>query len=220
MSIGERIRTFREANGWTLAEMADRLDVQISAQSLGRYELSKRVPDADLLAAIVRLGCDPVALLMGPGASQPQAQSQSQSMAPKTASMIERLAFRASAGNGFVALDETGETVPIHDEVLRRLNLRAEHARYIEADGDSMVPTLHHGDPMIIDVSPDARARIRDGAIYVFRIGDEAYVKRLRREPGTIIMMSDNRDAFPERAVPAGEAFKIIGRVRWGEREL
>lgn len=215
MNVGERIREFRESRSWTLADMANHLDVDITAQSLGRYELGKRSPDAELLEAIVRLGCDPAWLLGASAAPAVDARPTGASDAVP----VERLAFRASAGSGALVIEPTGGTGSVRSELLRRLSLRAEYARLIEADGDSMLPTIHHGDPLVIDVSPEARARVVDNKIYAFTIGDEAYVKRLRREPGRIVMVSDNRD-YPERAIPEGESIRIIGRVKWVEREL
>lgn len=41
-----------------MPQMAERLEVDVTAQTLGRYERGERSPDADFLQAMVRLGCD------------------------------------------------------------------------------------------------------------------------------------------------------------------
>jgi len=209
VSFGPRLAEFRKRLGLDQAQMAERLDVKI--RTYQGYERGETEPQLSFLVALVREGADPSWILIGTG--------ERRAAEPSDAVLIERLTFRASAGNGALVIEPTGEMVSVRAELLRRLSLKPEYARQIEADGDSMLPTIHHGDPLLIDVSPQARARFVDNKIYAFTIGDEAYVKRLRREPGRIVMVSDNRD-YPERPVPAGEPFRIIGRVKWGEREL
>lgn len=46
-----------------MPEMAERLGIDVTAQTLGRYERGVRSPDAEFLQAMVRLGCDPAWLL-------------------------------------------------------------------------------------------------------------------------------------------------------------
>ncbi|MFT0860599.1 XRE family transcriptional regulator [Ancylobacter sp. G4_0304] len=211
VELRERLKEFRESLGLEQKQLAELTGTAF--RTYQDYELGNSPPKIGFVRKLAELGCDPTWFLTGltHGAQEPLATHVPD---------VERLSFRASAGNGRTILEATGKKVAVRAEVLQRLNLRPDYARYVEADGDSMAPTICHGDPMIIDVSPEARGRIRDGSIYVFTIGDEAYVKRLRREPGAIIMMSDNKEAFPERTVPPGEIFCIVGRVRWGEREL
>jgi phage repressor protein C with HTH and peptisase S24 domain len=62
--------------------------------------------------------------------------------------------------------------------------------------------------------------RAVEGKIYVFSIGDEAYVKRLRRTAGAVVMISDNREMFPPEEVPQESALCIYGRVMWAGRSL
>lgn len=146
-----------------------------------------------------------------------------QSRAPEPPSdivYIERLAFSGSAGAGTLVIQEAAGTAPVPKSLLERLHLRPDYARMLDSVGNSMLPTIHDGDPLIVDISPDAKTRISDDAIYAFTIGDEAFIKRLRREPGQLMMVSDNAAHFPPRAVPAGEPFRIIGRICWGAREL
>lgn len=129
---------------------------------------------------------------------------------------VRRLAFRAAAGAGAVVLQDEPTLLPLPAALIRELGLRGDTARAIEAQGDSMAPTIQDGDLVLLNVG---ERELRDGKIYVFTIGDEAFLKRLRRERGGLVMISDN-PAFPPEAVKHGESLAIIGRVVWGGRRL
>lgn len=134
---------------------------------------------------------------------------------------IRQLKFRASAGRGQLVIEDAPARVPFPRSILTKLYLTADRVRLLEATGDSMAPTIKDGDPLLVDIGADG---IIDGKIYAFTIGDEAFVKRLRRvpgKPGKILIVSDNRDLYPEAVeLPEGEDFRIIGRVRWVGRSL
>lgn len=130
---------------------------------------------------------------------------------------IPLLAFKASGGTGSVVIQDDGGRFPILRSVLDRLGLREENARALVLSGESMLPTIGDGDTLVLDIS---RREIVEGKVYAFTIGDEAFIKRLRRSPGRIMMISDNSQAFPPEAIPPAEDFRIIGQVRWAERQL
>ena len=216
--IIERLReAIREAGG--NRAVSEKSGVPLS--TLNGALAGKNQPRVSAMAAIaVATGRSLDWLMMLGGSSQMQRQSQSQPDAGADIVLVERLAFAASAGNGSLVIEEAAGSVPVAGNLLQRLHMRPEHARVLDASGDSMLPTIADGDPLILDISPDARSRIADGKIYAFTVGNDAFIKRLRREPGQLMMVSDNADDFPPRPVPAGEQFRIIGRVRWGAREL
>lgn len=131
---------------------------------------------------------------------------------------VQKLAFRASAGNGALALDEAAAHMRFPRAILDHIGVKAQHARLMEAAGESMRPTIADGDLILVDVSA---TEIVEGKIYVFTIGDEVYVKRLRRAAGQVMMISDNRDLFPdEEAVTPSLPFRVHGRVKWTGRSL
>lgn len=134
-------------------------------------------------------------------------------------SMVEipKLAFRASAGNGSFVLDEDAGVATISGALLQQLGLSQKRARLLFSSGDSMLPTIADGEPLIVEVGEDS---IIDGRIYVFTVGNAAFVKRLRRGPSSLIMISDNPE-WPtrEEAIPS-DNFRCIGRVRWVGRTL
>lgn len=231
-TIGERLVLCRELLDLKPGPMATKLE--IAASTLKNIESGLNVPNGETLLRYAALGFNPGWILTGIGdmrlgpASQWQGQTQdsrpagfAEAPAPWDGLvMVERLAFSASAGNGALVLDELGPSFPVRRELLVRLGLRPEHTCMVEAVGLSMVPTIQDRDVLLVDTSPAARELIREGEIYLFTIDSEAYIKRLRRDVGQWVMVSDNQELFPPRAIPKGEHVQIIGRVCWGARAL
>ena len=88
--------------------------------------------------------------------------------------------INASAGGGALNWEERYETIRI-DEALIELLGGIRHLKYIDAlevRGDSMEPLLRSGDLVAVDRS---RREIREGAVYVFRIAEELFIKQLVR---------------------------------------
>ncbi|MDC7788018.1 XRE family transcriptional regulator [Rhodoplanes sp. TEM] len=137
---------------------------------------------------------------------------------PERLILIQSLAFRASAGDGLLIVDEESETTPFPRQILDRLGLKASKVRLLEAAGNSMSPTIEDGDPLLVELGETS---VADGRIYVFTIGDQVLVKRLRRRGSCLLMRADNRELYPdEEDVPTVEPVRIIGRVRWVGRSL
>jgi phage repressor protein C with HTH and peptisase S24 domain len=134
---------------------------------------------------------------------------------------IPRLDVRASAGPG--ALNERDSP---HSEIafergwLRQFSTaNPEHLSCIQVQGDSMEPTLGHGDDIIVDQA-DRGERLRDG-IYVLRLDDTLMVKRLSANPATrrVTIRSDN-PAYPDWPDCELSSLEILGRVIWAGRKL
>jgi len=106
------------------------------------------------------------------------------------------------------------EPIQLPQEYLREyLGINSTHGVHaIIADGESMEPTIKHGD--IIFVSPCEA--IKDGKVYIININDETYCKRVYKdlETGGLILRSDNPVA-PEIKLSTSRILdmKIIGRV-------
>lgn len=216
--IIERLRTaIRDAGG--NKAVSEKSGVALS--TLNGALAGKNQPRASAMAAIAAATGRSLDWLMKLSDSPSRASAQDAVVSPMDDLVhVERLAFAGSAGTGSLVIQETAGSVPVARHLLQRLHLRPEYARMLDATGDSMLPTIADGDPLLLDISADARSRVVDNKIYAFTIGNEAFLKRLRREPGQLMMVSDNVDLFPARPIPAGEPFRIIGRVRWGAREL
>lgn len=105
---------------------------------------------------------------------------------------------------------------------LKRVGVAASAAVLARATGESMAPTIHDGDMLLIDRSkadpPAARRSAKDtrpSPIYaILDVDTGARVKRLElAAPGTLALLSDNPSFAPEfRTV---DSVKIIGKVVW-----
>lgn len=104
---------------------------------------------------------------------------------------------------------------------LKKLNISAAAAVIARAKGESMAPTIHDGDIVLIDrgnAEPPKSLRTegdrRAARIYALLDDGAARIKRLDlAAPDTLAVLSDNPDHPPEfRPI---SAVKIIGRVMW-----
>ncbi len=132
---------------------------------------------------------------------------------PKTPeASVTRLRFagdvRAAAGAGEEVFEETEMSITIPSEALPT-GLDPDTCIALRVEGDSMEPTIHSGDTLVIDQSDREPL---EGRAYVVRSATGLIIKRLRQEAGAWIMASDNPD-FPPRPM-AGED-RILGRVLW-----
>jgi hypothetical protein len=131
---------------------------------------------------------------------------------------LQKLAFRPSAGHGTPAIDDSAEYVRFPRAILDHLGVKPQHARLMEATGLSMYPTIDDRDLMLVSIG---NTDIVEGKVYVFSVGDEVFVKRLRRAGGRVMMMSDNRDLFPnDEPVPESVPFRVHARVEWAGRKI
>lgn len=136
---------------------------------------------------------------------------------------VPRFDVRVSAG--------AGAAVDGQPRVLRRLLFRTGFLRemsaapldqiaLVEVHGESMSPTLSHGDVVLLDKT-QRQPRDRFGAIYVIQRDDELHVKRINeaQTPGRWDVVSDNqvhatwKDCDPR-------SMEVIGRVFWLARRL
>ena len=102
-----------------------------------------------------------------------------------------------------------------------RYKLRAKPAdlRIMHVEGDSMLPTLHHGDIVLVDL---ARRAPTPPGIFVLHDGMGLVAKRLDHIPNTdpprVRLISDNPLYSPYEGT--AEEVNIIGRIRWFAREI
>ncbi|MBO2611195.1 XRE family transcriptional regulator [Shewanella algae] len=127
--------------------------------------------------------------------------------------------------NGFHAQVSTGHGAVWDDEKVRRKlafrtkwlrfrGLQPENLRVVFAKGDSMEPTIHTGDSILVDIT---QTTLTDGSIFVLRLGDELYAKRLQKHiDGSVTIISDNKE-YKEQVVTAADLpmLNIVGKVVW-----
>jgi phage repressor protein C with HTH and peptisase S24 domain len=135
---------------------------------------------------------------------------------PPAMVFIPRYDARASAGRG--GPDETGplvENVAFPAAFLaEQLRRDPRHLALLECIGDSMDPTLHDGDLLLVDTS--ARHPVT-GRIYVCRVNDTLLAKRVQhRLDGVVRLLSDNPRYPPEELRPSDATpLDVLGEVVW-----
>jgi phage repressor protein C with HTH and peptisase S24 domain len=97
---------------------------------------------------------------------------------------------------------------------LRKQGLDPARLSAIRVDGDSMEGLLSDSDTVMID---HGRNTLEGEAVYVIRLDDHLYAKRLQRQfDGSIHIISENK-AYRDMIVPRESLndLEIIGRVVW-----
>lgn len=134
---------------------------------------------------------------------------------------IVRFDLFASAG--------PGAEMPLTTEIKDRLLFRMEWIRSVtrasieevaalSVMGDSMEPTLKHGDTVLVDLTQNNPAR---DDIYVIRRDGLLVVKRLKKsfKTKTLTIISDNPKYGSEEGVDPADVL-VVGRVFWMGRRI
>ena len=134
---------------------------------------------------------------------------------------VKRHPVAASAGPGAIVAEEMGKPYFAFDERwLKALTATpAANLSIVRVQGDSMSPTLNHGDEILVDLG-DPADRLRDG-IYVLRSDDALVVKRLAMHPmGRRVTVQSDNPAYPDWPDCGIEEIHVIGRVIWASRKV
>ncbi len=98
-------------------------------------------------------------------------------------------------------------------EWLNYVGLNPQHIKVINVQGDSMKPTLRHGDQVLVDTACN---RFIDDAIYAIQQSDRLRIKRIKLKlDGSIEIKSDNNHGFGPETYSKEEAaaFNVFGRI-------
>jgi phage repressor protein C with HTH and peptisase S24 domain len=135
---------------------------------------------------------------------------------------VPSVEITASMGGGQILSDEVEDGEPYHFKnswITRRLRADPANLRIMHVEGDSMMPTLHDGDVVLVDL---ARALPTPPGIFVLFDGMGLVAKRLEHipnsDPPRVRVISDNTFYTPYERI--ADEIKIIGRIRWFGREI
>ncbi|MBB4640917.1 S24 family peptidase [Rhizorhapis suberifaciens] len=134
--------------------------------------------------------------------------------------LVPQYDLGASAGAGSLDQSERPAGRMAFDEKwIRELGASPTGLSMIRVDGDSMAPTLSHGDDILVD-RLDGFPQLRDG-IYVLRLDDALMVKRVAIGPvkGRFSVLSDNPH-YPDWEDIDPALVNVIGRVLWTGRKV
>ncbi len=162
-------------------------------------------------------------LLGGPRESPaPSASARAPALKGGSKGMVLVPQFDLGASAGAGSLDQSERPagrMAFEEKWLRDLGANPSGLSMIRVDGDSMAPTLSHGDDILVD-RMDGATRLRDG-IYVLRLDDVLMVKRvaLGLGRGRFSVRSDNPH-YPDWEDIDPALVDVIGRVVWAGRKL
>ncbi len=225
VNLPNRIKELREARGWSQTKLSTLVHchhTKIGRLETGKQQLTKLWMDR--LAAV--FGISPTDLIARPDTplTPPTSDATSQDLIEAFGEQYAPLPVfdvRLSAGPGSLVV---GGQAPVHHEMFRLEWLRAlfvgrlDQLALVRVDGESMEPTLHNGDVVLIDRS--ASTAYRDG-LYAILIGDALSVKRVQIDIATrtLSILSDNQYYDPQRGVDPADV-TIRGRVIWLSRAI
>jgi len=124
---------------------------------------------------------------------------------------VSQIDLRYGLGATFVDVHVEHQALSFSRAWLRNFTAASpEELVWSEGLGDSMFPTIHDRDLVLIDLSQ--KTPYMADAIWAFAFGQVGMIKRLRPMPdGTIKIMSDNPNVQPETAVD--DELHIVGKV-------
>jgi len=128
------------------------------------------------------------------------------------------LNVEVSAGNGsHNEAEHCSSTMAFQSKYLTGRGLQADQLRIVFAKGDSMEGEIQDGAAMLVNT---ADQRLDDGCIYVVRLNDHLYAKRIQHGFDGLSLVSANSSHRPID-VPRNRLneLAVIGRVVWSGRE-
>jgi phage repressor protein C with HTH and peptisase S24 domain len=136
---------------------------------------------------------------------------------------IAHAGVKPSMGGGAVVLEDhevQGRAYHFRKAWIRHsLKTSPSQLRIMTVEGDSMEPTLHDGDTVLVDMT---RRAPNPPGIFVLDDGMGLVAKRLQHvpnsDPPAVRVISDNKH-YPEYERTADEVH-IVGRIRWFAREI
>lgn len=127
-----------------------------------------------------------------------------------------------SLGNGKEVFSEAiTEKLSFPKSLFKKIHASPSHCCIVNTDGESMKPTIIGGQDMVmVDRS---QIEVFDGKIYLIRIENSLFVKRLQKLPkGQLKVISDNPeyDSYIIDLKDETLNFAVLGRIVWISRPL
>lgn len=116
-----------------------------------------------------------------------------------------------SCGSGTFILSEQKEKISVPKRYIEDFSSLKQYS-VINAYGDSMMPYIQDRDELIVEHYNNEQ--IIDNRVYVFRLGDKFFIKRLVLNINQVVIKSDN--TMYEPVIIKGsdlEDFQIIGKI-------
>lgn len=217
------------ARHWPSADRLARA-VGVSPSAFRKWLKGEAEPSRERLVALADAAGVPIAWLAkgegSPPRLTPLGREGSNSPASEQLTALERFLLlpkrveMAAAGFEPPPPRPTLEYIAFrHDWIRATFEIAPDQLAMEVAAGESMHPTIHDGDLLLVDTTDRSVSRF---GIYVLEVAGERLVKRVQRKVnGSLVLLSDNPAYQADLIPPDGvEHVSVIGRVVWcgGER--
>ncbi|WP_413112120.1 LexA family transcriptional regulator [Thaumasiovibrio sp. DFM-14] len=201
------------------------LDIGVSETAIRKYLKAETAPSLEISIRICQ-ACNAKLewFAMGTGNKEPFEDHSQDSMYVSTTpaampdfeeefALVPGYHIQVSTGNGCNALDQQPKRfLAFRRKYLDYKGLNPEKLAVVFARGDSMEETIKDNDSLLVNLES---VKPIDGHIFVVRLGDELYAKRIQKSyDGSLRLISDNRE-YASIEVPATDLDQlcIIGQV-------
>lgn len=192
IEIGERLRIAREECMYSRQKAAHYADV--GTTTLQQWETGSREASIETIGKLAEVYCvSPQYLIFGDTSHISAPQVQAEEVVDDEYDYIPAYDVEVSAGNGSVCLGEASATkhLAFRKQWLKARGLTAKSLAALFTKGDSMTPTIPES--AVVVINRDHTTPL-DGKVYVIRIEDRHYVKRIQwLIGGGLRLISDNK---------------------------
>lgn len=209
--------------------------LSVSPQAISQARKKNKIPEGWLFKAASQYGISLDALLFGKNGQNSGRDTDAESVPSVRASvavpadedkskidflLVPLVAARLSAGAG--SLETEGEILGRfafrEDWLTRRGN--PDTMVLMRVYGDSMEPTICHGDMVLVD---QGKRSIVPHTIYAVRVNEEIYIKQVETLPGHRMVLRSHNERYEPIEIDLrgdlAESVQIIGRIIWWCRE-
>ena len=215
------IQALRERRGWMRPELAKRMDT--SPQQIERLEKSQRKLSLDWIdKAADALNVEPWQIIVPLDDDGPNGATNYAPPPPANDDEVVEiigLDLSLSMGPGTIIEEFVeGEATKVGLSFIQAITRTpSDRLRFVTGIGDSMEPTLRHGDRVLVDINERYLTRI-NGVYWIDHFGLHG-LKRLRASARDKVMVMSDNPLVPDFEVDAAD-LRIEGRVIWFAREL
>lgn len=216
--IHERFKEVRLALGFKQNAFGELFG--ISGDAISAIERGRAKPTLESIGTLATMGVNTDWLLRGVGEmffketpeQKPKYPKPHQQFdaSPKGENTVyaEILSLQVSAGKGKEPFDTSViGRYPLYYKIIHPY--QPEHVKVVEANGDSMTPTIYDGDFIFF-----VPGEIKSDGIYVIRFLEYLMVKRIQFQlNGNVFVISDNPRYEKQVMKADNDDFQIIGKV-------
>ena len=162
-------------------------------------------------------------LMLGEGSGERQTGDRHLAVADSVV-VVPRFAVRASAGGGALPEDQEPDGfLSVARDWLAGFGVAASRVSVLQADGESMEPTIRHGDLLLVN-HDIKKEQVLAGGVFVITHGGALKVKRCQGiGKGDLRISSDAGPNYGVDVVPADridDEVKVHGQVFWSGGRL